>query len=50
MFLETANKNMFGVELGIPTAFETLGHILFTGDLDHPVRRTVMIYISSDAP
>jgi hypothetical protein len=32
MFLDTRNKSMYGLGVGISTVFEILGHFLFEGD------------------
>jgi hypothetical protein len=32
MVLETRNKNMYGLGVGISTVFENFGHFLFNGD------------------
>jgi hypothetical protein len=37
MLLYTKNKNMYGLGVRISTVFETIGHFLFKGELDHPI-------------
>jgi hypothetical protein len=32
MLLDTTNSNIFGLEEGIASVFEILGHVLFKGD------------------
>jgi hypothetical protein len=44
MLLDTTNKNIYGIGVGISMVFEILGHFLFKG-----APYTVMIYIQSDA-
>jgi hypothetical protein len=44
MLLDTRNKNMYGLGVGILTVFKIFGHFLFKGS------HIVMTYMSSDAP
>jgi hypothetical protein len=37
MFLDTENKNMYGLGVGIATVFQIFGHFLIKGRRDHPV-------------
>jgi hypothetical protein len=47
MLLDTRNKNIYGLGVGISTVFEIFGHFLFRG-MGPP--RMVMTYIPPDAP
>jgi hypothetical protein len=38
MFVDTRNKNIYGLGVGISTVFEILGHFLFKGGRDHHER------------
>jgi hypothetical protein len=51
MFLDTKNKNMYGLWVGISTVYEIFEHFLLKeggGRVEPP--HMVMIYIPSDAP
>jgi hypothetical protein len=47
MFLDTRNKNMYGLGVGISTVFEIAEHFLFKGGGAEPPNM-VMTYIPSD--
>jgi hypothetical protein len=47
MLLDTRNKNIYGLEVGISTVFEIFGHFLYQGEQDYSVM--VMTYTPSDA-
>jgi hypothetical protein len=49
MFLDTENKNMYGLGVGISKVFQIFGHFLFNGGGAGP-SHMVMAYIPSDAP
>jgi hypothetical protein len=46
MLLDTRNKNIHGLRVGISTVFKILGYFLFKGGQDHP--RRVMTYRPSN--
>jgi hypothetical protein len=37
MLLDTRNKNIYGLGVGISTVFKILGYLLFKGEQDHPI-------------
>jgi hypothetical protein len=50
MLLDTRNKNMYGLGMGISTVFKTFGHFLYQGKQDHSVWSwPTVTYIPSDA-
>jgi hypothetical protein len=50
MFLDTRNKNMYGLGVGISTVFKIAEHFLFNGRRGAESPHMVMTYISSDVP
>jgi hypothetical protein len=48
MFLDTRNKNMYGLGVGISTVFEITEYFLFKGGTEPP--HMAMTYIPSDFP
>jgi hypothetical protein len=48
MFLDTRNKNMYGLGVGISTVFEIAEYFLVKGKAEPP--HMVMTYIPSDVP